>query len=166
MARVHRLGQTKTVHVYRLVTKGTVEQRMVERAEKKLYLDCMVTRDGAPDPAVQTDAEEQDTSALLSTLRFGCNAVFGSDKDDMLLPSDEDIAAITDRNRSEDYSVGNLKGGAVSNAGNFDATAAFTATTEFGGIDFKAIREQHKNCLLYTSPSPRDRTRSRMPSSA
>ena len=24
----------------------------------------------------------------------------------------------------------------------------------------------HQNCLLYTSPSPRDRTRSRMPSSA
>ena len=26
--------------------------------------------------------------------------------------------------------------------------------------------EEYKNCLLYTSPSPRDRTRSRMPSSA
>ena len=26
--------------------------------------------------------------------------------------------------------------------------------------------EQLKDCLLYTSPSPRDRTRSRMPSSA
>ena len=26
--------------------------------------------------------------------------------------------------------------------------------------------EKDKNCLLYTSPSPRDRTRSRMPSSA
>ena len=26
--------------------------------------------------------------------------------------------------------------------------------------------EQYENCLLYTSPSPRDRTRSRMPSSA
>ena len=25
---------------------------------------------------------------------------------------------------------------------------------------------QNKGCLLYTSPSPRDRTRSRMPSSA
>ena len=25
---------------------------------------------------------------------------------------------------------------------------------------------QYNNCLLYTSPSPRDRTRSRMPSSA
>ena len=31
----------------------------------------------------------------------------------------------------------------------------------FGGIDICV-----NNCLLYTSPSPRDRTRSRMPSSA
>ena len=29
-----------------------------------------------------------------------------------------------------------------------------------------AICEQTEDCLLYTSPSPRDRTRSRMPSSA
>ena len=28
------------------------------------------------------------------------------------------------------------------------------------------IEAQYRNCLLYTSPSPRDRTRSRMPSSA
>ena len=28
------------------------------------------------------------------------------------------------------------------------------------------VREEMNNCLLYTSPSPRDRTRSRMPSSA
>ena len=28
------------------------------------------------------------------------------------------------------------------------------------------INEHNPNCLLYTSPSPRDRTRSRMPSSA
>ena len=28
------------------------------------------------------------------------------------------------------------------------------------------IDEQHINCLLYTSPSPRDRQKSRMPSSA
>ena len=30
----------------------------------------------------------------------------------------------------------------------------------------KALVEKVKGCLLYTSPSPRDRTRSRMPSSA
>ena len=30
----------------------------------------------------------------------------------------------------------------------------------------KLTSEELSNCLLYTSPSPRDRTRSRMPSSA
>ena len=30
----------------------------------------------------------------------------------------------------------------------------------------KAVQDHHTFCLLYTSPSPRDRTRSRMPSSA
>ena len=30
----------------------------------------------------------------------------------------------------------------------------------------KGLKQLPKTCLLYTSPSPRDRTRSRMPSSA
>ena len=34
------------------------------------------------------------------------------------------------------------------------------------GIEFKDTTDTAKGCLLYTSPSPRDRTRSRMPSSA
>ena len=33
-------------------------------------------------------------------------------------------------------------------------------------LDEKGIAVLYSNCLLYTSPSPRDRTRSRMPSSA
>ena len=32
--------------------------------------------------------------------------------------------------------------------------------------DIAAMVKSYKGCLLYTSPSPRDRTRSRMPSSA
>ena len=35
---------------------------------------------------------------------------------------------------------------------------------EFG--DFEGMPKWERSCLLYTSPSPRDRTRSRMPSSA
>eukprot|EP00983_Pelagomonas_calceolata_P036356 1133621-Pelagomonas_calceolata.AAC.3 len=44
MARVHRIGQHKPVHVYRLVSEGTVEERIQKRAESKLYLDQMVNR--------------------------------------------------------------------------------------------------------------------------
>ena len=37
----------------------------------------------------------------------------------------------------------------------------------WGGINiYQKMREVSKGCLLYTSPSPRDRTRTRMPSSA
>ena len=35
-----------------------------------------------------------------------------------------------------------------------------------GILDSLAIPKEEYDCLLYTSPSPRDRTRSRMPSSA
>ena len=33
-------------------------------------------------------------------------------------------------------------------------------------INWKCVEQAVRTCLLYTSPSPRDRTRSRMPSSA
>ena len=41
-------------------------------------------------------------------------------------------------------------------------TAIFTSI--FGGVN--TLWDRRYGCLLYTSPSPRDRTRSRMPSSA
>ena len=35
MDRAHRLGQTKQVTVYRLICKGTIEERILERAREK-----------------------------------------------------------------------------------------------------------------------------------
>lgn len=35
MDRAHRLGQTKQVTVYRLVTKGSIEERILQRAKEK-----------------------------------------------------------------------------------------------------------------------------------
>merc|ERR1719318_1377520 len=40
--RCHRIGQTKPVMVYRLVTKGTIDQVMVERAQAKRALERLV----------------------------------------------------------------------------------------------------------------------------
>ena len=42
-ARAHRIGQTKPVTVYKLCTQGTVEEQMMGRIQKKLYLSAKVT---------------------------------------------------------------------------------------------------------------------------
>ena len=138
--QTHRLGQTKKVHIYRLCTLGTVEQRMQERAEKKLYLDRMVMQDGSEPQKME---EGQDRRMLLSTLRFGCNAVFGQAMKKQKLPSLEDIEVLTDRSRSDDYSSGELRGDAGLSADTFDETKEMTSTLAFGGIDFKKIREEY-----------------------
>ena len=53
----------------------------------------------------------------------------------------------------------------------YDADASVHKLYEAGNKGALAIKDLYpkaisKDCLLYTSPSPRDRTRSRMPSSA
>ena len=46
-------------------------------------------------------------------------------------------------------------------------TVQFNEVDGQGVLDFQTISiENPKDCLLYTSPSPRDRQKSRMPSSA
>ena len=42
----------------------------------------------------------------------------------------------------------------------------FSESSEFDAILIDTSIYERNGCLLYTSPSPRDRTRSRMPSSA
>lgn len=54
--RVHRIGQTKQVRVFRLVTENTIDERIVQRAEIKLRLDRMVIGSGH---MVQSSAEKK-----------------------------------------------------------------------------------------------------------
>jgi SWI/SNF-related matrix-associated actin-dependent regulator of chromatin subfamily A member 5 len=59
IGRVHRIGQLNIVHIYRLVTAGSVEERILQRQQQKLYLDCCVTR-GSTAVAQAVDDEQLD----------------------------------------------------------------------------------------------------------
>jgi chromodomain-helicase-DNA-binding protein 1 len=41
-ARAHRIGQKRQVNIYRLVSKNSVEEDILERAKKKMVLDHLV----------------------------------------------------------------------------------------------------------------------------
>lgn len=49
MARAHRIGQTRPVSVYRLVSKDTVEEEVIERARNKLLLEFITIQRGVTD---------------------------------------------------------------------------------------------------------------------
>jgi SWI/SNF-related matrix-associated actin-dependent regulator of chromatin subfamily A member 5 len=151
MARVHRIGQRKKVHVYRLVTSGTIEERILERAEKKLLLE-IVNRETQSNTTM--DLEDPNATArglsageLLEDIKFGCEAIFGNSSNNEL-PSEEDIAVITDRARKESRSVGKLTGGTAKSSNSFNATKNFTQSQVFGGVDFQQVRKQKENELI------------------
>jgi len=78
MDRVHRIGQTRPVRVFRLITHGTVEERIVQRARDKLYL-MQQTMVGAGKDTGQAAGEEQHVapaSKVNFILRYTVNRLY------------------------------------------------------------------------------------------
>eukprot|EP00656_Telonema_subtile_P002228 TRINITY_DN10975_c0_g2_i1.p1 TRINITY_DN10975_c0_g2~~TRINITY_DN10975_c0_g2_i1.p1 ORF type:complete len:599 (+),score=67.00 TRINITY_DN10975_c0_g2_i1:2-1798(+) len=58
MDRTHRIGQTKQVTVYRLVTKGTVEERILHRAKQKDTIQQTVYSGNLKNESLEPGAQE------------------------------------------------------------------------------------------------------------
>mmetsp|Transcript_29170 Transcript_29170/g.56796 ORF Transcript_29170/g.56796 Transcript_29170/m.56796 type:complete len:1721 (-) Transcript_29170:714-5876(-) len=144
MARCHRIGQKKIVHVYRFISAGTMEERVVQRAQKKLFLDTMVNR-GSTAQAQKMD--KMGTKEVLETLAFGIDQVFDKseeeDREKHYL-TDEDIAELIDRVDPAEMKTApikrtsSLKKNQRSNAANFKETAPLTSLRIFQGMDYSA----------------------------
>ena len=44
--RCHRIGQTRTVHIYRLITLSTIEENIFKKSIQKRELNYVVMEDG------------------------------------------------------------------------------------------------------------------------
>ncbi|CAL9116371.1 unnamed protein product [Musa acuminata var. zebrina] len=81
--RAHRIGQKKEVQVFRFCTEYTIEEKVIERAYKKLALDALVIQQGRLAEQKTVNKDE-----LLQMVRFGAERVFNSNNSTI---TDEDI---------------------------------------------------------------------------
>ena len=128
MERAHRIGQVKPVRVYRLVCSGSVEERMVSRAEKKLFLNAMVAEtdpdelEEGKEGELEEDEDENQAlgiggatmskGELASLIRFGANAVFESAGNTQI--SDSDLDKLLERQGRDKPSISEVTVVAVS----------------------------------------------------
>lgn len=114
-SRAHRIGQTKQVNIYRLVTKGSVEEDIVERAKRKLVLDHLVIqrmdttgRTVLSKNAVATNSMPFNRDELNAILKFGAEELFKereADDEDPEVDID-DILQRAETREMEQHSMG------------------------------------------------------------
>ncbi len=78
-ARAHRIGQKKVVSIYRLITKGTVEEDILQRAKNKMVLDHLVIQTMGDSAARQLQNKngqiQFNKDELAAILRFGVRKI-------------------------------------------------------------------------------------------
>ena len=106
--RAHRIGQTKQVKIYRLISPSTFEERVLLRARQKLLLDALVIKkagEGGAGVALLEAADEGDEGGdmgklsvqeLYRMLSHGADAVFDPTADLRPPPTAEEIDAMLD----------------------------------------------------------------------
>uniref|UniRef100_A0A6Q2XJ74 Helicase C-terminal domain-containing protein n=1 Tax=Esox lucius TaxID=8010 RepID=A0A6Q2XJ74_ESOLU len=112
-ARAHRIGQKRQVNIYRLVTKSSVEEEIIERAKKKMVLDHLVIQrmdttgktvlhtGTAPSSATPFNKEE-----LSAILKFGAEELFKEPEGEEQEPQDMDIDDILKRAETRENDPG------------------------------------------------------------
>ncbi|GMJ11122.1 CYTOKININ-HYPERSENSITIVE 2, hypersensitive to red and blue 2, GYMNOS [Hibiscus trionum] len=74
MARAHRLGQTNKVMIYRLVTRGSIEERMMQMTKKKMVLEHLVVG--------RLKAQNINQEELDDIIRYGSKELFSDENDE------------------------------------------------------------------------------------
>lgn len=95
MDRAHRIGQKKEVQVFRLCIENSIEEKVIEKAYKKLRLDAMVIQQGRLTEKSNSKVNKDD---LLNMVRYGAELVFSSEAGNI---TDADIDSIIQKGEKD-----------------------------------------------------------------
>lgn len=138
MDRAHRIGQKKQVRVFRLITEKTVEEKIIERAEKKLYLDAVVIQQGR----LLEKNSSLSKGELMTMVRFGADEVFRSSESTI---SDADIDAILRDGEERTAAMAEkVKADMQHNLQNFSLDGGDTSIFEYEGEDYREKQAETK----------------------
>ena len=93
MDRVHRIGQTKPVLIYRLLCENTIEEKILERQAMRLKLDSLVIQQGR----VLKVGEHFTKDQMKEMIQYGADAIFRAGDDF----KDEEIDLILKRGEEQ-----------------------------------------------------------------
>ncbi|KAL5118562.1 hypothetical protein ACEQ8H_003577 [Pleosporales sp. CAS-2024a] len=94
IARAHRIGQKNKVLCFQLMTRASVEEKIIKMGRKKMALDHVVVE--------QLDADDIEDHDVESVLKFGAAELFKDDNTDQdIRYDDESIDKLLDRSQIE-----------------------------------------------------------------
>ncbi|XP_063820135.1 chromodomain-helicase-DNA-binding protein 1 isoform X2 [Pseudophryne corroboree] len=157
-ARAHRIGQKKQVNIYRLVTKGSVEEDIIERAKKKMVLDHLVIQrmdttgktvlHTGSTPSSSTPFNKEELAAIL---KFGAEELFKEPEGEEEEPQEMDIDEILKRAETRENEGGPLTVG--------DELLSQFKVANFSTMEEDDIVEPDRNSKSWEQIIPTDQRR-------
>ncbi|KAL0481401.1 chromodomain-helicase-DNA-binding protein 1 [Acrasis kona] len=98
--RAHRIGQTKDVHVYRIITENTVEEIILKRSLRKIKLSEQLIESGSFSNTAYDDTLTDSETAKM--IRYGIHALNDQNDDDQALVN-IDIEDVLKREKIIDF---------------------------------------------------------------
>ena len=163
-----RSSETVTIDLHGIASQNLMAFSVVKAGSEEPLLSQLVDSDadGIPDqllfqPTIGEESSEtfellESTVDASNTQDKTCFSRFVPERTDDYAWENDKVAFRTFGPEAQQMKEAGIKGGTL--------TSGIDAWLK--RVDYPIIDKWYHNCLLYTSPSPRDRTRSRMPSSA